>query len=147
MWRRPEIDAELRGFRQTHPPPIESVSSQVRTLLNQIHQGLFDASLNVKTLKSRCRIRNNNISCYFKLETGTSIRNYIESLRLEAASLLLQDGARSVFEVAQAIGYSHPQSFYRAFTRHFHCTPGAARRRYHPATGGSRQQTTAWAKV
>jgi AraC-like DNA-binding protein len=119
-----EIDAELRRFREVHPPPIEGVSWQVRELLRCIHQHLFDPSLNVGELKARCRMRDHNVSCRFGYEMGVSIKAYIESLRLEAADQILRAGIVSVSDAAQSVGYCYLQTFYRAFARHFDRTPG-----------------------
>ena len=127
MLRQQAIESELQHFSQSHPPAIQGVSWQVRNLLNCIHDELFDPDLNVKTLKSRCRMRDNNISCRFKYEMGISINAYIASLRFEAVTLLLQDRSSSVSDVAQSVGYRNLQTFYRAFKHQFHCTPGVFR--------------------
>jgi two-component system response regulator YesN len=140
MWRQEEIGGHLDRFRQTHAAPIEDTSWHVRQLVNCIHEELFDPGLNVKTLKSRCRVRDHNVSCRFKHEVGRSIKEYLESLRLDAATLLLELGVFSAFEVAQAVGYCHPQTFYRAFIRRFRCTPGDFRRRFACTPGDFRRR-------
>lgn len=118
------IILELQGFQQTHPAPAVEVSHQVGQLLQRIHADLFDSNLSVKTLKGRCKIADNNVSCRFKYEVGVSIRDYVESMRIDAAQHLLQTGLYTVFEVAQALGYCNAQTFYRAFARRFNWTPG-----------------------
>src|SRR2546421_11576231 len=123
--RRETIDAELERFREARTATIEGVSCQVGRLVKGIHADLFDPNLSVKTLKVRCRMYDNNVSCRFKHEIGMSIKDYIESLRLEAASQLLSTGSFTTFEVAQSLGYRNPQTFYRAFGRRFQCTPGS----------------------
>lgn len=107
--------------------PDGGVSYRVGQLLRRIHADLFDANLSVKTLKGRCRIADNNVSCHFKYEMGMSIRDYVESMRLDAAQHLLQTSSYTAFEVGQALGYCNAQTFYRAFARRFHCTPGRMR--------------------
>ena len=52
-----------------------------------------------------------------KKETGISAREYILSKTMETAKELLADPARSVSEVAYALGYQYPQYFSRAFKR------------------------------
>jgi AraC-like DNA-binding protein len=119
-----EIDAELRRFREVHPPLVEGVSWQVRELLRCLHEHLFEPSLNVRELKTRCRMRDHNVSCRFGHEMGVSIKAYIEALRLEAADQILRAGIASVSDVAQSVGYCYLQTFYRAYARRFHRTPG-----------------------
>jgi AraC-like DNA-binding protein len=124
-----EIDGELRRFQQPRTPALDGRSWHIRRLLQCIHERTFDPKLNVNNLKRNCSVRDHNISSRFKHETGVSIKRYIEDLRLDAAEHLLQHGAFSAAEVAQCVGYEHLQTFYRAFTRRFDCTPGVARRR------------------
>ena len=57
------------------------------------------------------------LSRLFKKETGISAREYILSKTMETAKELLADPARSVSEVAYALGYQYPQYFSRAFKR------------------------------
>jgi len=104
------------------------VSVQVRRLLDGIHSNPYDPNLSVKTLKVRCGLRDNNVSCRFKSETGVSLHEYIAVLRVRTAVDLLHCPALSVAEVADLIGYGHLQTFYRIFRRYFPCNPGAFRR-------------------
>jgi AraC-like DNA-binding protein len=128
MLRTHAIEAELQQFRQACPPPLCGASWQVRKLLDALHVSVFDAAVNVQTLKDRCRIRDNNVSSLFKHEMGTSMKAYQEALRLEAACRLLEHGSFTAAEVARAVGYSNLQTFYRAFERRYGLTPGMLRR-------------------
>ena len=127
MGAEQSLGGRLRRFRDDHPPSADAVSWHVRRLLHCIHEHVFDAGLNVRTLKLHCGLRDNNISCRFKNEVGVPIKTYIEHLRLDAASQLLQGGVFSVSEVAHAVGYPHLQTFYRVYARRFGRTPGRCR--------------------
>lgn len=133
MIRNPEIESELQRFHLAHAPSTHGTSCHVRDLLHAIHETLFDPRLNVRLLKSRCRIRDNNVAYHFRDETGVSIKEYIEDLRIEAAGGLLRGGTCNNWEVAHAVGYTHLQTFYRAFRRQFGCTPGDFRDRPVPS--------------
>ena len=139
MPQRQRMEAELDRFRQAIPGPAEGVTWHVRALLNRIHEEVFDPALNVRTLRARCRVTDHNISCRFKHEVGTSIKEYIGDLRLDAACVLLRQGTFSASEVAQSVGYGNLQTFYRAFIRRFSCTPGELRRGC--AVPGERKQS------
>jgi AraC-like DNA-binding protein len=89
---------------------------------------MFDPTLTVARLRTRCNLRDNNVSCAFKREVGVSIRDYVETLRLSAALRLLENPALSAAEVSWHVGYEHLPTFYRAFARRYRCTPGNARR-------------------
>lgn len=55
--------------------------------------------------------------------TGSNYSQLVLKLRMEKAANLLRQQAGSVESISSAVGYSTLSSFYRAFTRYFHCTP------------------------
>lgn len=59
----------------------------------------------------------------FRRHVGLGLRDYVEHLRLEAADRLLRSGGYPVYLVALSVGYSHQETFCRAFARRFHCNP------------------------
>jgi AraC-like DNA-binding protein len=128
MRKQQEMKADLTRFLQAEPP-VETLSWQVRKLIECAHEQLFNPALNVAMLVTTCRMRDHNISCRFKQEVGISMRDYIEAQRLEAANQLLQQGTYTVSEVAHSVGYAHLQTFYQAFGRRFRCSPGSVRGR------------------
>jgi transcriptional regulator GlxA family with amidase domain len=117
------IETELDLFLAEVTNP-GNLSRELREVLEHIHANLFDPDLNVQSLKRRCRIRDNNISCRFRRVLGITIKEYVETLRLNAAIRLLEKQF-PVFDVAMAVGYLYPQTFYRAFHRKFDRTPAA----------------------
>jgi two-component system, response regulator YesN len=132
--RASERDVWVQGvlceFLSSKRPSHEDLPREIREVLGQIHQNLFDLHLNVRYLKSRCRIRDNNVSSRFRYLIGVTIKQYVESLRMEAAGLLLSEADLGIFDVAASVGYYNLQTFYRVFERHFHCTPASYRRRF-----------------
>lgn len=131
-WKLQELDqitAELEQFRTDSQPDEERLPREIQELLDCIHEHLFDPGLSVKTLKALCGIRDNNISSHFRWRMGKTIKDYIDSLRLEAACRLLETSECGVFDVSLSVGYEHPQTFYRVFDRTFDCTPAEYRRR------------------
>lgn len=123
-----KIETTLSQFMLQRQPAVHEVPCDVVKILRCIHENPFDPDLSVKRLKSRCQVRDNNVSSRFRHEVGITIKDYIEDLRMEAAGLLLREKQIGIFEVAQLTGYYNPQTFYSAFQKHFHCTPGAYRR-------------------
>jgi AraC-like DNA-binding protein len=117
---RRELDSLLRELPRAASPPRD-----VAAVLEFIHAHVFESSLNVNTVKQGCRIKNNNISTRFRIALGLGIREYIEALRLHAASRLLQGERFEVYLVAMAVGYDHQETFCRAFRRHFGCPPSS----------------------
>lgn len=123
------IDQQLRTFSKTRRPDTSSLSRELRAIVECVHVHLYDAGFNVKTLKETCGIRTNNISSRFRWAMGIRLRDYIEARRMEAADHLLRTTDVGIFDLAMALGYEHETTFYRAFRRHFGCTPAALRRK------------------
>jgi AraC-like DNA-binding protein len=119
------IARALEGFRAGIAQPVSGLSAEVARAVADIHRHLFDRGLNVGAVRLRCGLRNNNISTHFRRELGEGIRDYIERLRLEAAVALLNAGDLEIFLVASAVGYTHQETFCRAFQRCYGCAPSA----------------------
>ena len=118
----PERLPEPRAPRCELPPDI-------RRVLFYIDEHALDPELNVRKIKSACGLRDNNVSTRFRLSVGVSIRDYLESRRMEAAVLLLQQSRSTIMEIAFAVGYNNLQTFYGAFHRRYSCTPDSYRRK------------------
>ncbi len=113
-----ELDFLLQGLPQAGCLPRD-----IAAVLGFIHNHVFESSLNVNTVKHGCRIRNNNISTRFRTFVGLGIREYIERLRMHAASRLLRSHRFEVYLIGMAVGYEHQETFCRAFRRHFGYPP------------------------
>ena len=74
MIEQAQIEAELERFCTERRPDGKDLPREVHEVLICIHCNLFDSDLNVQALKSRCRIRDNNISCRFRYEMGVTIK-------------------------------------------------------------------------
>ncbi len=125
----------LERYRVDSRLETEGLPPELRALVSCIHEALFEPELNVKTAKSRCRIRDNNISSRFRFVVGKGIKEYIDEHRMAAAAQLLRRDGLAVFEVAMMVGYEHVETFYQVFRRHFRCTPAVYRDRVLTAKG------------
>jgi two-component system response regulator YesN len=125
--RQTDLERELERVLVNLPQPHGASSRQVRNLVRYVHAHLFDAGLNVAVARNECGLRDNNASSLFRHEVGCSIKDYIDSLRMEAASRLLQHRRFSVFDIGQSLGYTHPQTFYRVYRRYFGGAPASMR--------------------
>jgi AraC family transcriptional regulator, regulatory protein of adaptative response / methylphosphotriester-DNA alkyltransferase methyltransferase len=57
----------------------------------------------------------------------TSFRTYLRGVRMERAAELLGDGSLRGWEVAEAVGYSQPAQFAKAFRQHHGQAPSVLR--------------------
>lgn len=110
--------------RKRAPAVTDELPGNVRQLLETIRARLFDPETTATAVCSRCGIRNHNVHSQFKMLLGESMREYIERERMDAAKQLLRDPEVYVYEVADAVGYAHVETFSRAFRRQVGCTPG-----------------------
>jgi AraC-like DNA-binding protein len=75
------------------------------------------------------------VSSRFRFFLGATIRDYLESRRMKAATALLTQSQATILEVAFAVGYNSLQTFYGAFRRKYSCTPDAYRKKIEGSQG------------
>jgi len=63
----------------------------------------------------------------FKILYNTSVFNYLRNLRMDYAIDLLRDKRLNIDEIANLLGYEHPQHFSVAFKKHTGFTPSSMR--------------------
>lgn len=63
----------------------------------------------------------------FRQLFGMTVYDCLQKERMERAYELLQDGTRTIAQIAEAVGYRHPCNFSTAFHAYFGCTPQHAR--------------------
>jgi AraC family transcriptional regulator, regulatory protein of adaptative response / methylphosphotriester-DNA alkyltransferase methyltransferase len=111
MQRRTTIEARRALFEEAsaiialeYPAPLElaAVARRLATSPRQLQRAFAEAG-------------------------GTTFRTYLRAVRMEQAEGLLRDGSLRVREVADAVGYSQPAQFAKAFRRHHGRPPSAPR--------------------
>lgn len=75
----------------------------------------------------RLHLSANYFGDLIKKETGLSAQEYILAKTMDTAKELLADPAKSVSDVAYALGYQYPQYFSKAFKRVVGCSPNEYR--------------------
>lgn len=122
------IKRELDNFKAALELKASALPRDIRMLLEYIHEHLFEPALKVTEARRQCGVKNNNIATYFRQIVGMGIREYIEHRRMQAAMQLLAHKELEIFLIGLGIGYSHEESFTRAFRRRFGCTPSEYRK-------------------
>ena len=75
----------------------------------------------------------------FKTATGTSLIEYVQNSRIEAAKQLLESGQMPVDEISVEVSYEDPSFFRRLFKRSTGLTPSQYRRMFQPVFNASDQ--------
>jgi transcriptional regulator GlxA family with amidase domain len=88
------------------------------------------AELTVAALARRVGVSERHLARLFRAETGTTVADHVEAVRVEAARRLLEDGREGIGAVARRCGFRTVETFHRAFKRRTGITPGEHRARF-----------------
>jgi len=81
---------------------------------------------------ARAGIPERTLKRRFKAATGTTLIDYLQNLRVEAAKRLLESGRLPVDAISVEVGYEDASFFRRLFKRRTGLTPGRYRRMFQP---------------
>ncbi|WP_278600751.1 response regulator transcription factor [Clostridium tertium] len=83
----------------------------------------YSKNINVKDLSKKFNVNYSYLSASFTKEIGVSIVSYIAELRIKEAKKLLCNSKADIATIAEAVGYSDLQYFYRVFKKNTGKTP------------------------
>ena len=83
----------------------------------------FNQDLSLDTLSSEMGLHKTYISKYFKECFNVGFNQYLTSIRLKNALILMNDGKHSITDCAMESGFNSMRTFYRVFSKEFGCTP------------------------
>ena len=90
--------------------------SLIQTVIEYVDEN-YDKDLSLKTLSQRFNITTAYLGQLFKKETGELFTNYVNCIRVNAAKEFLHGTGMKASEVAQKVGYSDPDYFYKVFKK------------------------------
>jgi len=95
--------------------------------------GHLDVDLSIPVLADRAGMSERSFARAFRREVGQTPAAYVETLRIERARDLLEDGAPSLEGVAQMAGFASAEVLRRAFHRRVGVSPADYRARFRRA--------------
>ncbi len=113
-------------------PAKRSEDAVVQVMLRYLRDN-YSRSLSICDLAAQVHLSERHVSRLFHHAMGTSIKEYLTSLRIEKATNLLLDGRTSIKEVALATGYPDVRYFTTLFRQRVGLTPASFQRK-----GGTR---------
>ena len=124
-------DIEADVFQETEPIPVESGFSElvekIRKLVSDEKLFLYP-NLKVSDLATRLNSNRNYIYHAINVEMGTSFSDYINGLRVDYASLLLEERPElSINDIMIKSGFTSSSAFYRNFKKFKGITPTGKR--------------------
>jgi transcriptional regulator GlxA family with amidase domain len=106
---------------------LEPKSDRIQTALTYTKRNLRKA-LSVDELADAANLSRRQFSRAFRLETGQSPAKAVETLRVEAARNMLEEGNHAIDVVAREVGFDDPERMRRAFIRAYGVPPQAVKR-------------------
>ena len=100
-------------------------------MLEYIQLHISDVNLGLEQIAEEFGYSTYYVSRFFREQNNENLKEYISTLRLERAKVLLKDTQLSVNEIVEKVGYISPSSFIRKFKVAEGMTPGEYRRMEH----------------
>ena len=133
------IERSYKNFLETDAAHAEKLD--IRLALDYIHENLLSDTLSVKDVIEKNDIKTHCFHDRFADEVtlnGNARRTpgeYITWARMQVAQRILEYGACNMTDLAHKLGFNSYPTFWRAFRKHFGCTPSEAAKmngRNHP---------------
>lgn len=105
-------------------------SSLILLSLDYIDMHYTD-DISLDSLAKRCSVTNSYLSALFKKETGTTVTDYINQIRIRRAITLLNTTNISIQDIAQQCGYQDAGYFTKTFKRYQGLNPKDYRKKIH----------------
>ncbi|WP_379128340.1 helix-turn-helix domain-containing protein [Paenibacillus sp. sgz500958] len=98
----------------------------VQAMIGYMHNNL-QMNIGLQDIASHVNMGVSSVSMIFKEETGTTVYDYLTTLRIEKATELLKDSNMKIADIALSVGYNNENSFIRVFRKYKSTTPGKFR--------------------
>jgi transcriptional regulator GlxA family with amidase domain len=106
---------------------LQPKSDRIQTALSYAKRNLRK-ELSVDELADAANLSRRQFSRAFRLETGQSPAKAVETLRVEAARMMIEESSHSIDVVARETGFADPERMRRAFLRTFGQPPQSLKR-------------------
>ena len=110
-----------------NPSVGKSAHSTLKSTLLDYIDDHFTEPITLDTLSARFYVSKSQLNQTFRQITGTTIIDYIIRKRIAYAQQLLLNGV-SALQAGTAAGFGDYTSFYRAYKKHFGCSPNQDKR-------------------
>ncbi|SFW20755.1 AraC-type DNA-binding protein [Sinomicrobium oceani] len=112
-----------------NPPAVSTPAAappqagHVRSLADYIIQHIGDNLPTIQQMARLLGVNQQRLKTDFKAYFDKTINEYVNELRMEKARELLQNTDLTNIAIAEQLGFESKSGFYRAFRKHFGCTP------------------------
>ncbi|MBP2058237.1 AraC-like DNA-binding protein [Lactobacillus colini] len=110
--------------RDMHDIKLQELSKKVLSYLSKY----YERKLTLKSISDHFSFSAAYLSRVFKQQTGTSIMQYLQDIRLKYAYEQIQGTDLSIKEIAKLVGFSDTRSLRNKFKKKYHITPNQLRK-------------------
>jgi len=97
-------------------------SHRIKNVINYLHENYY-LDIGLQSIANLFDIHKVHLARIFKAETGTTLIDYLNTLRIQKAKLLLYISDYKINDIVYIVGYNNPQNFYTLFKKHVDCSP------------------------
>lgn len=101
-----------------------TLRSLIEHICEYIQSHYADNDLNITMIGDHFDMKAAYLSKLFKEQTGEGLLDYINKIRIDRAKITLKQPDSQIVDVAEAVGYSHVNTFIRTFKKYEGITPG-----------------------
>ena len=117
-------------YLQPHDIAVTSVDEAfLQRVLDIVNSHIDNEAFSVEQLGREVGMSRSQIHRKLKALTDQSATQFINSIRMQRAMILLQKNAGTVAEIGYQVGFASSTSFIRAFNKQFGYSPGEVQRR------------------
>ena len=107
------------SLKSAHPGPLNASLKRVLIFIDQN----YTQKLTLETIANSVYLNKTYISQMFTKRLGITFGNYLENVRINKAQELLNTTDMSIWEIADAVGYSSSSYFSKVFTKRVGMSP------------------------
>lgn len=119
-----EVCVQMAEF----PKEAPVLNKLLDAIYEYLEHSFSSYDFSVQRMAEHLSLSSKYISTYFKEQTGKTVMEYVNELRIEKSKQLLKDTNKQIQDIVPLIGYSDASSFIRKFKQVTGMTPGEYRK-------------------
>ena len=119
-------DALCEFFLSRYGAGRENISPAIALAISYCNEN-FAGSIALEDLAQLTNLNKSYFSQLFHKEVGMPFSDYLKSVRIKNAQLLLRDGSRSMSDIAELVGFANQNYFTKVFKKDTGMTPSQYR--------------------
>ena len=117
-----EKEVLINGKRNSKVYLTPQKINEINQLL-QTPEFIYDQKIKLEQFAQRVAVNSTYLNRYFNQEYGCSFLQYLTSLRIEQAEMLLRDSNAEIGDICYNTGFNSPSAFHKAFKTRYGCSP------------------------